>query len=167
MLAAAAAQRRKAAAILEREERGETLLEAGSEAAFGAVRGRAARLARAKFGEAQSAAGEGICEAIVLPSLLCKSKEGEEKEGGKDGKPSSKLQRNLGGWTGAPCRCGDLSDERIVEVRVIPADPREHGYDIRIEVENVYGQGQGAKELGGGERNETDVSVLVGVLVRA
>jgi len=132
LLAVAAAQRRKA--TLGRQERREALLEAGSEAAGGAVRGRAVRPARAKFGEAQSAAGEGICEAIVLPSLLCESKECEEKVGRKDGKPSDKLQHSLGGWIGAPCRCGDLTDERIVEVRVLPADPREHGYDIRIQV---------------------------------
>jgi len=92
---AAAAQRREA--IRERQDRCEALLAARSEAAGGAVRGRAGRPARTKFGEAQSAACERICEAIALPSLLCEPKEREERKGGKDGKPSGKLQPDRDG----------------------------------------------------------------------
>ena len=60
-----------------------------------------------------------------------------------------------------------MSDKGIIEVRVIPADPREQGYDTRIEVDGEYGQGKDTKKLDGRERNEADVSALVGILVRA
>ncbi len=77
-----AGQHRKA--IFEREERRHALLETRPEAAGRGARGRATRSARNKFGEAQSAAGERICETIVLPSFLRESKECKVKEGGKD-----------------------------------------------------------------------------------
>jgi hypothetical protein len=60
-----------------------------------------------------------------------------------------------------------LIDERIVEVSVIPAEPRGYGGDMGIEVDGVYGYGQGAKDLGARERNETEVSVLAGVPILA
>ena len=56
------------------------LLEAGSEAAGGAVQGKVVCPARAQFGEAQSAAGKGKCEAIVLPSLSVNPKNAKKKK---------------------------------------------------------------------------------------
>jgi len=52
-------------------------------------------------------------------------------------------------------------------VRVFPTDPWVHGCDTRVKVDREYGQGDDAKELGNGERNEADVSALVEILVRA
>lgn len=57
-----------------------------------------------------------------------------------------------------------MTNARVVGVRVRPANPRLNS-DEDAEIDLVKVEGEGENSLSTGERNKTDVSVLVGVLV--
>ena len=103
----------------------------------------------------------------MLARLLRESKEREKQDGSRENGPPRAFRHKKHSSIGPPYGRGELANAGIVEVGILPADPRIHGFDVSVKIQTVEGEGEGDKYLDTGHRYQAHVSTMVGTLVRA
>ena len=117
----------------------------------------AACAGRGEAADAQGLADRVDSKAVVVPCLISEAEESEEDESTDDGRPSGKLQLELGSRACTPKNGGVLIDPVKERMCVVPRDPPPEIAEA-VNDDDLYAIGNGADDFDGGQTHEAEIA---------